>query len=52
MADPALTSALDKLTRYGYARDRSIEREPREVTLTDDEALALLAAMEPDEPER
>ena len=43
--DSLLSSAVDKLTRYGTARDRGIEHEPREVTLTDDEAIAVLTAI-------
>jgi hypothetical protein len=38
---------VSKLARYALARDRSIEREPRTVTLTDDEALELLALLDP-----
>lgn len=34
--------ATRKLDRYAYARDRETEHEPRTLTLTDDEALALL----------
>lgn len=48
--DPRLTpeyrSARDKLIRYGFARDRTTEKEFRTVTLTDDEALALLMVLQ------
>jgi hypothetical protein len=37
-----LTNAIEKLSRYGPARNRNVDREPRQVMLTDDEALALL----------
>ena len=40
--NPELRSAMDKLLRYGLARDRTTDREPRAVTLTDDEAAALV----------
>jgi len=35
--------AIDKLKRYAFSRDRRIDREPRTITITDDEAVALLA---------
>jgi len=35
-------SAMDKFKRYASVRDRRYEREPRLVTLTDDECLAIL----------
>jgi len=44
--DPDLTHAILKLKSYARARDRATEREPRTVTLTDDEALALLERLE------
>ena len=34
-----------RLNRYGSARDRTTEREPRTITITDDEAMMLLAVM-------
>jgi len=37
-----LQSAVDKLNRYGLARDRATDPDPRIVTLTDDEAMAVL----------
>ena len=39
---PEYRSAIDKLARYGQARDRLQDREPRQVILTDDEALSIL----------
>jgi len=38
-------SAIDKLKRYAGARSRAHDPEVREVTLTDDEALALLLTL-------
>lgn len=46
---PSFDDALTKLRRYATVRDRQTDREPRTVTLTDDEALALL--LEFDDPE-
>lgn len=40
-----LETAVAKLYTYGRARDRAVDREVRTFTLTDDEALALLAAL-------
>lgn len=34
--------ALARLRRYAFARDRTIDREPRTITLSDDEAAALV----------
>lgn len=39
-------SAISKLDRFGRARDRAIDPEPREVVLTDDEAAALYRLLE------
>ena len=39
---PEYRSVVDKLERFGKARDRLWDREPRQVVLTDDEALAVL----------
>lgn len=41
-----LHEALRKLRTYGPVRDRTTDREPREVILTDDEALALLRCLD------
>jgi hypothetical protein len=41
-----LTDAIRKLARFAYVRDRATEREPRTITLTDDEAVALLARLD------
>lgn len=41
----ALADAIDKLRRYGPVRDRRYEHEPRTVTVTDDEAVAILGAL-------
>lgn len=38
---PGPEDVVDRLHRYGSARDRTVDREPRVVTITDDEALAL-----------
>ena len=45
MADNLLHAIL-KLNRYAFARDRDVEREPRTLTLTDDEAEAILFALD------
>lgn len=37
-----LMSGISKLKRFGTARDRRYEHTGREVTLTDDEAVAIL----------
>lgn len=42
----ALSEALDKLRRYAAARNRAADKEPRTIVLSDDEALALLDAIE------
>ena len=39
---------MDKLVRYGHAHDRATEHDPRMVTLTDDEAVAILRALTKD----
>lgn len=44
----ALQSAIDKLARYGPARDRGRDHAPRQVVLTDDEAVALLERLRAD----
>ena len=41
-----LTDAIRKLARFAYVLDRATEREPRTITLTDDEAVALLARLD------
>jgi DNA-binding PadR family transcriptional regulator len=38
--------ALEKLERYAFVRDRTNEHDPRYITLTDDEAVALLEALD------
>ena len=40
-----LTEAIAVLNRFAYARDRRTETEPRTVTITDDQAAALLDAL-------
>jgi hypothetical protein len=40
-----LLALVMRLHRYGVARDRATEREPRTITVTDDEALLLLSVM-------
>jgi len=40
------TDVIARLAAYGHARDRATEREPRTITITDDEALALLALLD------
>lgn len=42
----ALGTAMSKLQRFGTARNRAVDRDTRDVTLTDDEALAILFALE------
>lgn len=48
--DPATAQlavdALARLARFGHARDRATDRELRTITLTDDEALAVLALID------
>ena len=39
---PTFREAVEKLERYGMARDRVTDREVRTFTLTDDEAISLL----------
>lgn len=41
----SLAVVIDRLTRYGTARNRAVDREPRTITITDDEAVALLDAL-------
>jgi hypothetical protein len=41
-----VASAVDKLQRYAYARDRQADREERTISLTDDEAAALLETLD------
>lgn len=41
-----LQNALSKLKEFGLARDRRIDREPRKVIITDDEAVAILEFLE------
>lgn len=36
---------LNRLYRYGMARNRYVDREPRLITITDDEALVILAEL-------
>jgi hypothetical protein len=43
MAD--LADAVGKLSRYAFARDRATERTPRVISISDDEAVALLMAL-------
>ena len=40
-----LLDIIMRLSRYGHARDRAADREPRTITITDDEALLLLTAL-------
>ena len=42
MSQHDMYSALDKLERFAWARDRNVDKEPREIVLTDDEGAALL----------
>jgi hypothetical protein len=42
MRNPTVVSALDKLQRFGTARNRRVDHDVRTVVLSDDEALALL----------
>jgi hypothetical protein len=44
--DNTLSAVIDKLRRYAHVRDRSYEREPRIISVTDDEAVTLLEALE------
>ena len=44
-ASPTFRDAVEKLERFGPARDRMTDREVRTFELTDDEALALLEAL-------
>jgi len=38
-----LLDLVTRLGRYGRARNRDIDKEPRTISITDDEALLLLA---------
>jgi hypothetical protein len=40
-----LADAVGKLSRYAFARDRATERTPRVISISDDEAVALLMAL-------
>lgn len=40
-----LLAVVMKLHKYGSARDRATEREPRTITITDDEAMLLLSVL-------
>jgi hypothetical protein len=42
----ALHTVEAQLVRYGFARDRKIDREPRQITISDDEAVALIRELE------
>lgn len=44
-------SAVRKLELYGTARNRDVDPEVREVTITDDEAVALLARIREGSPD-
>lgn len=44
--DERMADLVTRLTRYGRARDRMVDHEPRTVTITDDEAVMLLDAFE------
>jgi hypothetical protein len=41
----ALLDVVMRLARYGPVRDRATEREPRTITITDDEAMLLLSVL-------
>ena len=41
----SLAALLLRLARYGTARNREVEREPREITISDDDALLILNAL-------
>lgn len=38
----AFADVMARLASYGLARDRTTDREPRTITITDDEAMAIL----------
>lgn len=40
-----LLDIVRRFVAYGMARDRETEREPRTITITDDEALLLLSVL-------
>jgi hypothetical protein len=40
--NPLFVPAMEKLIRVGGARNRDVDREPRTVSITDDEALAIV----------
>lgn len=48
----SLESAMRTLRRYAYARNRNVDHVPREVSITDDEAVAILEALVEAAPER
>lgn len=41
---------LDRLRRLGHARDRAVDTEVRTITLTDDEAVLLVAHCDHNDP--
>jgi hypothetical protein len=45
MADEVLRGVIERMRQFAYVRDRHHEREPRVITITDEEAAELLAAL-------
>lgn len=46
MSNPEdLQAVIDKLMGLAYARNRFVDKEPREIVITDDEALSILARL-------
>jgi hypothetical protein len=45
-----LERVIDKLRRYAWARDRWSDREPRIISITDDDAVVLLRMLPPQLP--
>lgn len=40
-----MVDLIDRLVRFGFARNRDVDHETREVTITDDEAVLILDAL-------
>jgi len=46
MGTDEMVMLIGRLAQYASARDRVTEREPRTITITDDEAIMILDAIE------
>jgi hypothetical protein len=41
-AERDFVTAVEKMERFAWARNRNADREPRTIAITDDEAIAIL----------